>query len=130
MIMYILRGVPGSGKSTLAKTLANEEYIFEADSYFNGPNGYDFDPNMLYFAHADCYGRTANALREGVDRVVVSNTCTTEKELEQYLDLAKRHGYTAFVIVVENRHGGNNVHGVPADRVELMKKRLMGSISL
>lgn len=130
MIMYILRGVPGSGKSTLAKTLASEEYIFEADSYFNGPNGYDFDPNMLFFAHEDCYGRTRNALKQCIDRVVVSNTCTTERELEKYLDLAKNFGYTAFVIVVENRHGGNNVHGVTTDKIELMKKRLMGSISL
>lgn len=130
MIMYILRGVPGSGKSTLAKTLADEEYIFEADAYFNGPDGYNFDPNMLGFAHADCYERTSNALEQGIDRVVVANTCTTERELEKYLDLANGFNYTAFVLVVENRHGGNNVHGVPTDKVELMKKRLMNSISL
>ena len=130
MIMYILRGVPGSGKSTLAKTLASEENIFEADSYFNGPNGYDFDANRLGFAHEDCYNRTLNALNQRVDKIVVSNTCTTERELEKYLDLAKMFGYTTFVMVVENRHGGNNIHGVPTDKVELMKKRLLNSISL
>jgi len=26
-------------------------------------------------------------------------------------------------IIVENRHGGKNVHGVPEDKVEIMRNR-------
>lgn len=130
MIIYILRGVPGSGKSTAAKTLAKPEHIFEADSYFNGPDGYQFDAAMLPYAHKWCYDSTEKAMQNKVEKIVVSNTCTTERELEKYLDLSKDHGYTAFVMVVENRHGGANTHGVPPEKIEQMKKRLMNSISL
>lgn len=130
MILYILRGVPGSGKSTLAKTLANPEHVFEADSYFNGPDGYNFDATMLAYAHKQCYDNASTAMQKKTEKIVVANTCTTDRELEKYLDLAKTHGYTAYVMVVENRHGGTNVHGVPQEKVDQMKKRLMNSISL
>jgi len=37
--------------------------------------------------------------------------------------MAKRYGYRIHTIVVENRHGGENVHGVPSDKLEIMKNR-------
>jgi hypothetical protein len=43
--------------------------------------------------------------------------------MEAYYELAKEHGYTVFSLVVENRHGGQNEHGVPADKLEQMKNR-------
>jgi hypothetical protein len=62
-------------------------------------------------------------MRLGHSRVVVSNTFTQEWEMEAYYNLAKEHGYTVFSLVVENRHAGVNVHGVPADKLEQMKNR-------
>ena len=58
-----------------------------------------------------------------VDKIVVSNTFTQEWEMEPYFTLAKEYGYTVFTIVVENRHGGTNVHNVPEDKIEQMKNR-------
>jgi len=55
--------------------------------------------------------------------VVVSNTFTQEWEMEPYFELAKKYGYKVFSIVIENRHGGTNEHGVPEDKVEQMKNR-------
>jgi predicted kinase len=130
MIMYILRGVPGAGKSTLAKTLVEPEYIFEADQYFENENGYVFLPDLLPFAHGQCYQYTREAMRNNVPKIVVSNTCTTEAELEKYIDLAREFSYTVFVMVVENRHGNESVHDVPEAKVEQMRKRLRNSISL
>jgi hypothetical protein len=56
-------------------------------------------------------------------KIVVSNTSTEEWEMEPYFTLAKEYGYTVFTIVVENRHGGVNQHGVPEDKLEMMKDR-------
>jgi hypothetical protein len=57
------------------------------------------------------------------DKIAVSNTFTQEWEMEPYFEMAKRHGYKVFSIVVENRHGGTNVHEVPEEKVEQMKNR-------
>jgi hypothetical protein len=37
--------------------------------------------------------------------------------------LAKKYGYTVFTLIVENRHGGKNTHGVPDDKLQIMKDR-------
>jgi hypothetical protein len=56
-------------------------------------------------------------------KVVVSNTFTQEWEMQPYYDLAKEHGYRVYSIIVENRHGGVNIHGVPQETLEKMKNR-------
>jgi predicted kinase len=58
-----------------------------------------------------------------MDKIVVSNTFTQEWELEKYFELAKKYGYKTFSIVVENRHGGTNVHEVPEEKLEQMRNR-------
>jgi hypothetical protein len=40
-----------------------------------------------------------------------------------YFDLAEKHGYRVYSLIVENRHGGVNEHGVPEDKLEIMKNR-------
>ena len=37
--------------------------------------------------------------------------------------MANEWGYTVFTVIVENRHGGKNIHGVPDDKLEIMKNR-------
>jgi hypothetical protein len=46
-----------------------------------------------------------------------------EWELVPYYILAEQYGYSVFSVVVENRHNGVNVHGVPEDKLEQMKTR-------
>ena len=36
---------------------------------------------------------------------------------------AKKYGYRVHTIIVENRHGGVNTHGVPEEKLEQMKER-------
>jgi hypothetical protein len=55
--------------------------------------------------------------------IVVSNTFTQEWEMKFYKLIAKKYGYKVYTIIVENRHGGVNQHGVPEDKVEQMKNR-------
>jgi hypothetical protein len=43
--------------------------------------------------------------------------------MKPYFDLAEKHGYKVYSLIVENRHGGVNEHGVPEDKLEIMKNR-------
>jgi hypothetical protein len=43
--------------------------------------------------------------------------------MKDYFDMAKEYNYAVFSLVVENRHGGKNVHGVPEATLEAMEKR-------
>jgi hypothetical protein len=55
--------------------------------------------------------------------IAVANTFTEGWEMEPYFKLAKEYGYKTFSIVVENRHGGVNKHGVPQDKLVKMFNR-------
>jgi hypothetical protein len=43
--------------------------------------------------------------------------------MDIYFGLANQYGYKVFSIIVENRHGGVNEHGVPADKLKQMEER-------
>ena len=123
--LFLLRGLPGSGKSTLAKMLVGDkDYCHkEADMYFIDENGeYKFDVTKLRDAHAWCQ-EEVEFLMKYEHKVVVSNTFTQEWEMLPYYDLAKKYGYRVHSLIVENRHGGVNEHGVPEDKLEIMKNR-------
>lgn len=124
-VLYIVRGLPGSGKSTFAKSLVKEDYCHkEADMYFINEKGeYKFKPTQIKDAHKWCREEVDNLMRYSHSPVVVSNTFTQEWEMEPYMELAKRYDYTVFTIIVENRHGGVNEHGVPEDKLQAMKDR-------
>jgi predicted kinase len=119
--LYLLRGLPGSGKSTMAGSLAGCHV--EADQFFEKDGEYLFDPTKLSEAHKWCQNRAESYMHTGWPRVVVSNTFTQEWEMTPYLDLAERYGYRVFSVVVENRHGGVNTHGVSNDVLEKMENR-------
>ena len=121
-VLYIVRGVPGSGKTTLAKQLTAN--VFEADHYFYDNDGnYNFIPSEIKEAHKECQQFVGFAMESNIQKIAVSNTFTQEWEMEPYFELAKKHSYKVFTIVVENRHGGVNQHGVPEDKIEQMKNR-------
>ena len=55
--------------------------------------------------------------------IAVSNTFTQEWEMKPYYLLAEKYGYKIFCVIVENRHGGTNLHDVPKDTLEIMRNR-------
>lgn len=119
--LILLRGLPGSGKSTFAQSLGGE--YCEADMFFMKDGVYKFDPSMLGLAHGWCQTKARNLMFADVPRVIVSNTFTQEWEMDAYYELAKQYGYRVHSIIMENRHGGINVHGTPQDKLEQMKNR-------
>lgn len=124
--LFLLRGLPGSGKSTLATQLGGS--LVEADRYFMDYGEYKFDASKLKEAHAWCRDQVRKWMEVDnagydVDRIVVSNTFTQEWEMKPYYELAEKYGYRVHSIVVENRHGGKNVHNVPDEAIDKMRKR-------
>jgi len=131
-ILYLLRGLPGSSKSTLAKQLGGTH--FETDNYFLDDNkNYKFDGSKLREAHQWCQDLVSDAMLLNHttghnDTIVVSNTFTKEWEMKPYMDMAKDWEYRVFSIIVENRHGGVNQHGVPDEKLQKMKDRFEVSL--
>jgi predicted kinase len=124
--LFLLRGLPGSGKSTLAKMLVGgKDYCHkEADMYFVDRVGnYNFKPSQLKDAHKWCQDEIEFAMKYDHSPVVVSNTFTQEWEMQSYYDLAEKYGYRVHSLIVENRHGGVNEHGVPQETLDKMKNR-------
>lgn len=125
-ILFIVRGLPGSGKSTFAKTLGGTH--FETDNFFMVDGKYKFDVTKLKAAHEWCQNSVNTAMILNIttdlnNTIVVSNTFTQEWEMKPYFDMAETYGYRVFSLIVENRHGGVNQHGVPEDKLEIMKNR-------
>jgi predicted kinase len=130
-ILYIIRGCPGSGKSTFAQKLVGNDFLVcEADKYFIDNDGnYNFDFTKIKDAHKWCQDTVETYMKDSLindqfyREIAVSNTFTQEWEMKPYFELAKEYGYKVFTVVVENRHGGKNIHGVPEDKLEIMKNR-------
>jgi len=121
-LLYLIRGIPGSGKTTFAESIS--DYVASADQYFEDEEGnYQFEASLLSQAHGWCHRKVTRWLVNGIDRVAVANTFTQKWEMEQYFKLAEMYGYEVHSIIVENRHGGENVHGVPHNKVEEMRER-------
>lgn len=136
-ILYIVRGLPGSGKSTFAKKLVGADFLVcEADKYFidKETGEYKFDPSQLKAAHKACQDTVETYMKDSLvndqfyRQIAVSNTFTQEWEMKPYFELAEKYGYSVFCVVVENRHQGQNVHGVPSEKILQMKERFEFSL--
>jgi predicted kinase len=129
-ILFLVRGLPGSGKSTFASHIWNEYAVCEADKFFYDKEGnYYFDPSKIKDAHAWCKNEVETRMKDHqlnpqyYPEIAVSNTFTQEWEMKDYYDLAEKYEYKVVSLIVENRHSGKNVHGVPEDKLEIMKNR-------
>ena len=129
--VYILRGVSGCGKSTLANQLAGDwGAICSADYYFTRDGKYEFNHSKLKEAHLYCRELFNQAIRNGTDTIVVDNTNTLWAHADYYYEEAMKAGYSVISLVVENRHGGKNVHNVPAETIEKQESQLRNSLKL
>lgn len=119
--LILVRGLPGSGKTTFANAIA--PIVLSADDYFTDKDGnYNFDPSKLKIAHKMCQDR-AEVYMQNPGVVAVANTFTREWEMKPYFELAEKYGFTVHTVIVENRHGSENIHNVPEHAITSMKDR-------
>ena len=128
--LILLRGLPGSGKSTLAKIMVGSDFLVcEADQYFMQDGEYKFDATKLKEAHEYCRNKVEGYMKDSLlndhfyHEIAVSNTFTQEWEMDAYYWLAEQYGYRVHSLVVENRHRGENAHGVPAETLTKIRER-------
>jgi predicted kinase len=121
-VIIIVRGLQGSGKSTVAK-LFGTKAICCADDYFMRDGKYQWFGHMLPAAHAWCIRKCKRFMKKQACRIVIDNTNVKTRDLVPYTDLARQFGYVVHVIIVENRHGGVNTHGVPAEALERLREK-------
>jgi hypothetical protein len=92
--------------------------------FINPSNGvYEFNQSNIKHAHEWCQVNARHEMSHDTERIVISNTFTQEWEMMEYFEMAKYFGYKVFSLIVENRHEGVNEHGVPEDRLKIMKNR-------
>jgi len=128
--LILVRGVPGSGKSTLARDMSNgdrsagiDTTVLEADMWMTDHDGrYKFDGNRLKYCHQMCQQMTCLHMMQGTNRIYVANTFVKKWEADVYYALAKVWGYDVKVILCDGNYA--NVHGVPQDRVNIMRANM------
>lgn len=126
-VLILTRGLPGSGKSTFAKflditfkTLKRQAFVFEADQHFMIDGEYKFDSTQLHKAHYWCQKNTSQHLRDG-NIVIVANTFTTRKELNEYIKIAEEKHVPIILFSMQNSF--KSIHGVPDEKLKQMADR-------
>jgi predicted kinase len=121
-VVIIIRGLQGSGKSSVAK-LFETKAICSADDYFVRDGVYEWYGMGLPKAHQWCIRKCRRFMMIEAQRIVIDNTAVKARDLKPYYGLAEDYGYKVFSIVVENRHGGINSHGVPEDAIQRLREK-------
>jgi uridine kinase len=132
--VWILRGCSGGGKSFVTEKLnKNIGWVaVSADDYFTDKDGnYNWDATKLGNAHGMCKNTFMESLKEStVTNIIVNNTNTQEKEWKFYQQEAEKAGADVIFLVVENRHGGNNVHNVDESVLMRQETRIQSNLKL
>lgn len=135
--LVIMVGISGSGKSTRAKEIAAKATaenltsgIFSTDNYFVHEGKYLFQPSRLGQFHKMNQAAVAEAMKYGMNCVIVDNTNLTKWERKTYSDIADSAGYTTEVVVVGGFspadcqiYAARNAHGVPLTSILKMAQR-------
>lgn len=123
-ILYIIRGVPGSGKSTLAHKLTDN--VVEADQFMYEDGEYKWHPSKLHMAHQKCKDTVEQYMQEGRNIIAVANTFVKIKDYQPYVELANNYNYQVQIKVCDGNY--QNVHNVPQETVDKMRKKFQESV--
>lgn len=132
--VILTRGASGSGKTEFANFLSNlyvDATICCADDYHMVDGEYVWKPENMGKAHQYCKDVFLEALRDNDPLIIVANTNTNyNKECKYYHETALEWGYQVFFVVLENRHGGVNSHGVPEHVLDRQEANIRNGLKL
>jgi predicted kinase len=122
-MLIVMQGASGSGKSTEAAKLSQQfnAVIVSTDDEFTENGVYTFNVALLGVNHNKTQQKAAKLLAEGKN-VIVDNTNLQRWECRPYVEAALKHGHEVQFVRCEGTW--QNVHGVPQDRVEMMRRRM------
>ena len=132
--LIILSGVPGCGKSTFARLFHNGETCvhIQTDEFWINPDTgqYEFKGSRLKEAHYYAARLCIEQMQKGVPMIMVEDANTKETYLERFQTIADCYGYKTVYIVLENRHGGKDIHNVAEDTLLRMERELKARLKL
>ena len=103
----IIRGVPGIGKDTLVDYIEKNKNDMEVFSICNDDK-YFIDNNMKFsikkLEEAKKYSMRSfiECIKQGVNRIYITNINSSIKDYENYISLAKIHNYKVNIITIES----------------------------
>lgn len=127
--LIILRGVSGSGKTTFCN-LMPDAVVCCADDYFTDKDGnYNWYPEGLGKAHGYCWNKFVDACVSH-DNIIVANVNAKPSDWNKYVNQAETLGFIVTFIVLENRHGGKDIHNVPLETLDRQEKTIRENLKL
>lgn len=127
--LIILRGVSGSGKTTFCN-LMPDAVVCCADDYFMKDGVYKWYPEGLSNAHGYCWNKFVDAVTLTTKDIIIANVNAKASDWNKYVDQAKTLGFLVTFVVLENRHGGKNIHNVPEATLERQEKTIRENLKL
>lgn len=122
--IIIIRGLPGAGKSSFANLIKGEFPVYSIDDYFTDSYGvYHFNHKENYKAYQQCEENVRQAMKNGIEKILVDNVFSISWEMEPYLQLAKEYNYTIYVLTIENYHGEKNKHDINDEQLKKMEAK-------
>lgn len=132
---YLVRGCSGSGKSSFASTLSEflpKSYWAETDKLLHDEDGtYRWTEQRVCWAHFETARMLDAAFKSGCyDNIILSDTSVRLKDIKAYLEMAETYGYRIVSMVMENRHGSKDLHGLSAEKLKAQRESLLSTIKL
>lgn len=126
--LHIFRGLPGSGKSTQARKLAAElgAIFIEADMFHVSDGNYRFNDNRAEYVYRDMPKLLGALASHGMD-IVYAGVLPVEESIHHISDPCRACGYKINITTCSGKW--DNVHNVPSDVLESMRKCFQPSIT-
>ncbi|WP_413113622.1 hypothetical protein [Thaumasiovibrio sp. DFM-14] len=114
-ILYIVRGPFGTGKTEFANTVCED--VVSCWDYYAKYGRNKYDENLK--PHADNYCRESvlQLMRDGVEKIAVTNSFSKNADLDYFYQAAKNHGYEVFSLVMDSKDPERYKRDAPEDVV-------------